>query len=275
MPATLREIVEHKRLEIERAKSQTPIESLAARVKDAPPTRGFFAALTREVGEHETRVIAEVKRRSPSAGLIRPEYDSDGFAPERIAQGYSKAGASAISCLTDEKFFGGRLSFMQRIKDATDLPVLRKDFIIDPYQLYEARANAADAVLLIAECLSDPQIRQLLELAHELDLGVLLEVHSRDNLLRAQPLLTQSPHKQALLGVNNRDLTRMITDLAHTTDLLGLVDHPGALVSESGIKTPQDLAALRAHGIRTALIGEHLMRQPDPGAALAELLATP
>jgi len=271
MPSTLREIVEHKRVEVEQAKSMTPESELRSMAADAEPARDFFASLTSPApGPEQSRIIAEVKRRSPSAGLIRPEYDSDGFDPAVIAQKYSKAGASAISCLTDEKFFGGSLSVIQPIKDQTPLPVLRKDFIIDPYQITEARAHNADAVLLIAECLSDQQMRDMLALSNELGLSILLEVHSRQNLLRVLPIVSNSP--RTLLGINNRDLTRMVTDLAHTTDLLKLVPDRSILVSESGIKTHSDLARLRSHGVHIALIGEHLMRQPDPGTALSKML---
>lgn len=275
MPATLREIVEHKRGEIERARSRSPLGEVESMAKDAPATRDFFAALTEpSPGPDQTRVIAEVKRRSPSAGLIRAQYDAALFDPAFIAHLYSKAGASAISCLTDEKFFGGHLSFIQRIKQRTPLAVIRKDFIIDPYQLVEARAHGADAVLLIAECLHDHQIEAMLAKAHELGLSVLLEVHSRANLLRVLPILEQRINPKTLLGINNRDLTRMVTDLSHTTELLDLVPERSILVSESGIRTPEDLALLRQHGVHLALIGEHLMRQPDPGEALASMLAS-
>lgn len=274
MPATLREIVEYKRIEVETARAQRPFEDLRSLAEDSPSARDFFADLTRPAaGADETRVIAEVKRRSPSAGLIRPEYDSELFDPAVIAQGYSQAGASAISCLTDEKFFGGHLSFIQRIRQNTPLPVIRKDFIIDPYQILEARANGADAVLLIAECLHDEQISAMLAQADELGLSVLLEVHSRENLLRVLPILEQQLNPRTLLGINNRDLTRMVTDLAHTTELLDLVPDRSILVSESGIRTPEDLALLREHGVHITLIGEHLMRQPNPGHALAGMIA--
>lgn len=272
MPATLREIVEHTRVVVETNKSSVPESEFRSRIKDLDTPRDFFEALTAPT--EGTRVIAEVKRRSPSAGLIRPEYDSDGFDPSRIAQQYSKAGASAISCLTDEKFFGGDLRFLRIIKDSIDLPVLRKDFMIDPYQIVEARAHDADAILLIAECLSDDQIRDMLDLSHELGLSVLLEVHSRENLLRALPILEESRNPRTLLGINNRDLTRMITDLKHTTDLLELVPDRSILVSESGIRTHEDLVHLQSHGVHIALIGEHLMRQPHPGEALAQMLGT-
>ncbi len=270
MPATLREIVEHKRTEVEAAKLRTPMSDLRARIEDEPEPRGFFEALTSPTSG--TRVIAEVKRRSPSAGLIRPEYDSDGFDPSLIAQQYSKAGASAISCLTDEKFFGGDLRFLRQIKEKIDLPVLRKDFMIDPYQVLEARAHGADAILLIAECLTDTQIREMLELSSTLGLSALLEVHSRDNLIRAVAILSDQLNPRTLLGINNRDLTRMVTDLAHTTELLDLVPDRSILVSESGIRTSDDLEHLFSHGVHITLIGEHLMRQPNPGDALAQML---
>jgi indole-3-glycerol phosphate synthase len=275
MPATLREIVEHKHTEVESAKTRCPESELSSMISDEPSPRGFFEALTSPAAEpSQTRIIAEIKRRSPSAGLIRPEYDEDGFDPAVIAQQYSQAGASAISCLTDEKFFGGDLRFLRIIKNTVDLPVLRKDFMIDPYQVHEARAHGADAVLLIAECLSDNLIREMLALSNDLGLSTLLEVHSRENLLRALPILAESHNPRTLLGINNRDLTRMITDLAHTTDLLSHVPDRSILVSESGIRTHDNLAHLREHRVHITLIGEHLMRQPHPGKAL-ELMLTP
>lgn len=271
LPAVLAEIVDFKREEIESAKRAEPLAALEAMIAHAEPTRDFFGALV-DPTETRTRIIAEVKRQSPSAGLIRPEYALDGFVPGFIAQQYSNAGASAISCLTDEKFFGGSLLFINQIKSAVKLPVIRKDFILDPYQITQSRAYGADAVLLIAECLDDAQISEMLELAHTLDLAILLEVHSRSNLLRVQPIIAASTHKRVLLGINNRDLSRMITDLAHTTDLVDLVDDRSILVSESGIKAHADLAKLAEHGVHIALVGEHLMRQSNPGDALAALL---
>lgn len=271
LPAVLTEIVDFKRDEIARAKIQEPVAVLEEMISKNDPTRDFFVTLVKP-DETRTRIIAEVKRRSPSAGLIRPEYEQDGFKPEIIAEQYSKAGASAISCLTDEKFFGGCLSFIHRIKQNVPLPVIRKDFILDPYQIYQTRAYGADAVLLIAECLSDPQITEMLDLSNTLGLSVLLEVHSRANLLRALSALKSTVHPRVLLGINNRDLSRMITDLAHTTDLVDLVDDRSILVSESGIQTRDDLERLRSHGVHIALIGEHLMRQPSPGKALKAML---
>lgn len=271
LPAVLSEIVEFKRSEIIADKRSEPVSVLESMIADSDSTRDFFGALVKPETPG-TRIIAEVKRQSPSAGLIRPEYEQDGFKPELIAQQYSNAGASAISCLTDEKFFGGSLSFIAQIKAAISLPVIRKDFILDPYQLYQARAHGADAVLLIAECLSDAQITEMLDLADSIDLAVLLEVHSRANLIRVQPIIARCAHKGVLLGINNRDLSKMITDLKHTTDLVDLVDDHSILVSESGIKDPDDLTHLNAHGVHIALIGEHFMRQPHPGDALKAIL---
>ncbi len=271
-PPVLAEIIEHKREEVERAKREVPLRDLELEVAQAEPPRNFFAAVTNRRAKGTTAVIAEIKRRSPSAGWIRPEYEQDGFEPEVIARAYSRGGASAISCLTDEKFFGGHLSFIQRVKAACDLPVLRKDFVIDPYQLWEARAAGADAVLLIAECLNERQIIDMLILGRQLQLTTLLEVHSMENLLRVRPHVGFPHAGYNLLGINNRDLTTMTTDLAHTTRLLDLVDDPSVLVSESGIKTPGDLARLRDAGVTIALVGEHLMREPDPGDALAAML---
>ncbi len=179
-----------------------------------------------------------------------------------------------LSCLTDEKFFGGKLGYIHRIKAAVPLPVLRKDFLIDPYQLWQSRASGADAILLIAECLTEAQIVDMLILAQQLQLTVLLEVHSMDNLLRVRPHVGFPHPAYCLLGINNRDLDTMTVDLGHTLRLVDLVDDRSVLVSESGIKTPADLARLAEENVRTVLVGEHLMKQPSPGNALAELLGS-
>lgn len=270
MPDQLRRIIENTRSEVERAKAEVSLDQLKDRVRRSPPPRNFFAAVTRH--DDRTAVIAEIKRRSPSAGLIRPEYDGEGFRPEDIARQYEANGAAAISCLTDTKFFGGRLDFIARVKDAVKIPVLRKDFIVEPYQLWESRAAGADAVLLIAECLSESRIVDMLILAQQLRLTVLLETHDVEQLLRVRPYVGFPHAKYALLGINNRDLRTMTVDLAHTLRLVDLVEDRSILVSESGIKTPADLARLRAAGVRIVLVGEHLMRADDPGLALRSLL---
>lgn len=274
-PDALAEIVAHTRAEIERRKAEVPQKDLELEVAQAEPARNFFAAVHNRTPKGQTAIIAEIKRKSPSAGWIRDGYRDEDFDPAAIARQYSEAGASAISCLTDEKFFAGRLPYIQQIKDACPLPVLRKDFILDPYQMWESRAAGADAVLLIAECLTESQIVDMLILGRQLQLTTLLEVHSMDNLLRVRPHVGFPHAGYNLLGINNRDLTTMTTDIAHTTRLVDLVDEPGVLVSESGIKTPQDLARLREVGVRIALVGEHLMRHERPGDALKALLAPP
>ncbi len=273
MPATLREIVEHTRAEVERAKAAMTMPELEALVAQADPPRNFFAAVTRHPDARHMSIIAEVKRKSPSAGLIRPSYDGPGFSPESIARQYLLGGASAISCLTDEKFFGGHLSFIQRIREAVPLPVLRKDFIIDPWQIWESRAAGADAILLIAECLTESDISDMLILAQRLGMTTLLECHDTENLLRVRPYVGFPHPGYCLLGINNRDLSTMKVDLNHTLRQLDLVDDLSVLVTESGIKLPSDLSRLRRNGVRSALIGESLMRTDDPGKALEALLA--
>ena len=291
MHGVLKEIIDHKREEVARLKASTTFAELEAQVAQAEPARNFFAAVTHHRDAFHTSVIAEIKRRSPSAGLIRPEYaelvarkgaasndDSGkarGFDPAEIARRYHANGASAISCLTDERFFGGHLSFIERVKEAVPLPVLRKDFIIDPIQLWESRAAGADAVLLIAEVLTISQILDMLILAQQLGLTVLMEVHSVESLLRIRPHVGFPHPSYFLLGINNRDLSTQKVDINHTLRLLDMVEEPGLLVSESGIKTSKDLAWLRHHNVRIVLVGEHLMRQDDPGHALAELLGHP
>jgi indole-3-glycerol phosphate synthase len=270
---TLREIVEHKRAEVAAAKAVTPLERLVALAAQAEPPRNFFAAVTR-AGKDQTAIIAEIKRRSPSAGLMRPEYEGEGFRPEDIASTYHAAGAAAISCLTESRYFGGDLSYLARVKSTVPLPVLRKDFILDPWQVWESRAAGADAVLLIAECLDEATLVDLLILTQQLRLTALLEVHGVESLLRVLRY-DGFPHRSyALLGINNRDLTTMRTDVAHTLRLAELIENRHHLVSESGIRTPEDLRRLRCAGVRIALVGEHLMKQPDPGAALRDLLGT-
>lgn len=278
MPDILAEIIAHKRAEVEQAKSRTTFTELEGLVAQAEPPRNFFAAVTQHPDAFHTAVIAEIKRRSPSAGLLRPEYEKDGeglFDPAHIAVRYNLNGAAAISCLTDEKFFGGHIGYIERIKEAVPLPVLRKDFIIDPWQLWESRAHGADAVLLIAECLTIAEMLDLLILAQQLGMTTLLETHSMENLLRVRPHVGFPHPAYQLLGINNRDLATQTVDLNHSMRLIDLVDDPSILVSESGIRTPNDLANLRHAGIRIVLVGESLMRADDPGRALATLLNRP
>ncbi|MED6307094.1 MAG: indole-3-glycerol phosphate synthase TrpC [Planctomycetota bacterium] len=272
MKSILDEIVLSKRREVAEAAAGRPLEALEERLPDAPAIRPFATELAADPGDRKANVIAEIKRRSPSAGLIRDDFD-----PVDIAGRYHAGGARAISCLTDEPYFGGRLEHLVLVRGAVPLPVLRKDFIIDRYQVAEARVAGADAVLLIAECLDDRSLLECHEYARSLGLSVLVEVHSPENLERVLGLVTIDSGQGTLLGINNRDLTRMQTDPGRTGRLLATVAdgvvRPGDVVSESGIRTPDDLRALRGIGVHSVLVGEHLMGRPDPGRALAELLS--
>ncbi len=265
MPSILDDIVKTKRAEVDQRSTAVPLEEMKQRALDTPEPRNFFKALTQPA--RRLKVIAEVKRASPSAGVIREDFDA-----VDIARTYHENGAAAISCLTDERYFQGRLEDVQRIKDAVPIPVLRKDFLIDPWQLYESRAAGADAVLLIAECLREPEMIDLLILATELKMTTLVEVHDLESLIQVKSHLGFPLPGYQLLGINNRDLRAMTTDVKHTVDLLGEVPDKGVLVSESGIRTHADVAELLKHGVYRVLVGESLMKQEDPGAALRELI---
>ncbi|MEM9914136.1 MAG: indole-3-glycerol phosphate synthase TrpC [Planctomycetota bacterium] len=264
MSDMLNEIVEYKRLEVEAAQRARPLDEVKAAAAAADPPRNFFAAVTRPKGS--LRVIAEVKKASPSAGVIRADFD-----PVAVARTYHENGAAAISCLTDEKYFQGKLEYIAQIKKAVPLPVLRKDFIIDPYQIYEARAAGADAVLLIAECLGEAQMIDLLILATELKLTALVEVHDYESLIQVKSHVGFPHPGYQLLGINNRNLKTMTTDVGHTLELLKEVPSTDILVSESGIRTHDDIQRLAEADVHRVLVGEHLMRQDDIGLALREL----
>ena len=262
----LEQIIQHKRQEVADRKQRVPVEKLKEAISALGRPRNFFGAVT-GAGRWRVNLIAEVKKASPSAGVIRADFD-----PVRIAAAYEAAGASALSVLTDEKFFQGKLEYIQAVRDAVKLPVLRKDFVIDPYQVYEARAAGADAVLLIAECLETSEMIDLQILATEMSLTCLIEVHDLDNLMRVRDHVIGFPHRSySLLGINNRDLRTFKTDLGTTLRMAELVEDRGVLVSESGIHTKQDLQKLADAGIRAALIGESLMRSDDIGAKIAEV----
>jgi indole-3-glycerol phosphate synthase len=268
MTDILAQIIADKRVEVATARRATPVDELKAKARDTETPRNFFRAVTRPV--NTLRVIAEVKKASPSAGVIRADFD-----PVATAKAYYENGAAAISCLTDEKYFQGSLSYIQQIKDAVPLPVLRKDFIVDPYQVWEARAAGADAILLIAECLGEAEMIDLLILATELRMTTLVEVHDVDSLLKVRPHIGFPHPAYTLLGINNRDLKVMKTDLNHSLRLVEMVEDTSILVSESGIRTHDDIKRLAAAGIHRVLVGEHLMRQPDIGKALRELIDGP
>lgn len=256
--SVLDRIVAAKRREVEEYKVAVAEADLEARLTDAPPVRDFRAALERAPG---VALIAEVKKASPSAGVIRADFD-----PVGIARTYAAHGAAAISVLTDEPFFQGRLGYLEAIRAAVELPVLRKDFILDRYQLVEARAAGADAVLLIAEVLAGDELPRLLRQAGELGMQALVEFYDPDNL----PRVLDSGAR--LIGVNNRDLRTFATRLEHTLEIAERLPPDCCLVSESGIRTRQDIERLRTANVRAVLIGETFMRSADIGAKVDELL---
>ncbi|OHC43093.1 MAG: indole-3-glycerol-phosphate synthase, partial [Rhodanobacter sp. RIFOXYA1_FULL_67_6] len=251
----LNRILARKAEEVAERRARLPEAELIARIADLPGTRGFAAAIEAKIDAGLPAVIAEVKKASPSKGLIRTDFD-----PAAIARSYAAAGAACLSVLTDSDFFQGSEAFLQQAREACSLPVLRKDFIIDAYQVYEARAIGADCVLLIVSALDDDVLLQLSLLAAELDLDVLCEVHDEEELERAMALPVP------LIGVNNRNLRNFETSLETSLALQELVEYDRVLVAESGIHTPEDVARLREGGIQAFLVGEAFMRAEDPGA---------
>ena len=245
--------------------SELSLDRLKEQVAGLPKCRNFYKAVTAP-SSRGVNVIAEVKKASPSAGLIRPDFD-----PVAIARTYEKCGAAAISVLTDEKYFQGRLEYIRRVRDAVDLPVMRKDFIIDIWQVYEARAAGADAILLIAEALKPGELMDLMIAAGELTLTVLLEVHQADSLMAVRSLIGFPKKGYSILGVNNRDLTTMQVDLNNTARLAGLLEDPVELVAESGIKTRADVEKLKSVGVKAVLIGQTLCEHPDIEEKFREL----
>ncbi len=269
MSNVLDTIVKIKIAEVAERKRTHPLEEIQSRAAQTPRPRNFYAAIAAPPprGIH---LIAEVKKASPSAGIIRTDFD-----PVAIARTYHQSGASAISCLTDETFFQGRIEYISQIKEAVPLPVLRKDFIVDEYQVYESRAAGADAILLIADVLKPQQILDWMILAGQINLTVLLEVHDADTLMRMRSVVG-FPHKRySLLGINNRDLKSQTIDLGTTSRLAGLVEEGTLIVSESGIRTRHDVLRLQQAGVKALLIGETLMRSSDIAAKIDELFVTP
>lgn len=262
MPDVLERICARTRADLALRKAATPEAALRARAKTADPPRGFAAALAATVAEGRHGLIAEIKKASPSGGMIRESFD-----PPAIARAYQAAGAACLSVLTDGPFFQGRLEDMAAARRACSLPVLRKDFLLDPWQVLEARAWGADCILLIMACLSDAEAAALEAEAMALGMDVLVEVHDAAELARALRLRTR------LLGINNRNLKTLKTDIATTEALAALVPPGWDLVSESGLATPADLARMARAGAQRFLIGESLLRQPDIAAATRALLA--
>ena len=263
MPNALTQICEEKRVYVESCKSRIPVSSLQEMVKNGSETRGFLKALS-----HSSRdsygLIAEIKKASPSAGLIRP-----GFDPKGLAKEYQLGGATCLSVLTDTPYFQGEDEHLTIAKSAIDIPVLRKDFIIDPYQVVEARAIGADCILLIMAQLDIGLARELEALALELEMDVLIEIHSAEELNQAMKL------KSRLIGINNRNLKTLKTDIRTTVQLAPMVPSDYLLVCESGLKTASDLALMAKSGPRCFLIGEALMSQSDVQAAVKKILANP
>jgi indole-3-glycerol phosphate synthase len=267
MQTILEKIIETKREEVAARTQSMPIESLKETITTLGRPRNFFQAVTQSPKGRALNLIAEVKKASPSAGIIREDFD-----PVKIAQAYAAAGANALSVLTDEKYFQGKLEYLHAIRDVVKLPVLRKDFIIDPYQVYESRAYGADAILLIAECLETNELIDLQILATELTLTTLIEVHDLDNLMRVRDHVIGFPHRSySLLGINNRDLRTFRTDLGTTLRMSELVEDRNVLVSESGINNHEDIRKLADAGVRAVLVGESLMRSDDIAAKIASL----
>ncbi len=262
MSDILNRIVEVKRQEVAQARAATPDATLAALAQAAPPARDFLVALRSKISAGQPAVIAEVKKASPSKGVLREHFD-----PAAIAASYAAHGAACLSVLTDRSFFQGSPESLQAARAACTLPVLRKDFIIDGYQIDEARAMGADAILLIAACLNDEDMAAFEAQASGLGMAVLVEVHDATELARALRLRTP------LIGVNNRNLRTFEVSLNTTVDLISNVPPQRLLVTESGIATRADVQRLRAAGVHAFLVGEAFMRRPEPGVALAELFA--
>jgi indole-3-glycerol phosphate synthase len=262
MTDILNRILARKTEEVAERSAQLPLAELSARIEGLPPTRGFAAAMEAKIDAGLPAVIAEIKKASPSKGVIRPEFD-----PAAIAKSYAKGGAACLSVLTDKDFFHGSEEFLRQAREACELPVLRKDFVIAPYQVYEARAIGADCILLIVAALGDAELLELSLLAAELDLDVLCEVHDAEELERALALPVP------LVGVNNRNLRTFETSLETSLELQELMEYDRIMVTESGIRTAEDVAMLREAGINAFLVGEAFMRADNPGSELQRLFA--
>lgn len=260
MSDILNTILARKADEVAARRAQMPLEELKARLADASPVRGFASALRASIAAGDAAVIAEVKKASPSKGIIRPD-----FQPADIAVSYEFGGASCLSVLTDVDFFQGSDAYLQQAREACTLPVLRKDFTVDPYQVYEARVLGADCILLIVAALDDGQLVELSDLALQLGMDVLVEVHDIDELERA--LQVPAP----LLGINNRNLRTFEVSLQTTLEMKSAVPRDRVLITESGIVTAADVATMRQAGVHGFLVGETFMRAPEPGEALREL----
>lgn len=262
MSNILDQIIAVKHQEVAAAIRRKPLALMRADAESRVLTRDFVAAMRNKIALGQAAVIAEVKKASPSKGVLRAD-----FIPADIAQSYAEHGAACLSVLTDQQFFQGSTDYLKQARASCDLPVLRKDFVVDAYQVYEARAMGADCILLIAACLDDAQMKSLEALAMSLDMAVLVEVHDRAELERALKL------KTPLLGINNRNLKTFEVTLETTLDMLQHVPADRLLVTESGVSTAADVRRLRDAGVQAFLVGEAFMRADDPGLALAQLFA--
>lgn len=253
-------IIENKKIEVEKSKVSLPLESLIGGIANIRPPRDFYEAI-----DHggQLRVIAEIKKASPSKGVLRGDFD-----PVKIALGYAGSGASALSVLTDEKFFMGSLTYLRAVRDAVDIPLLRKDFIIDPYQVYEARLYGADALLLIVSALGQDALRGLLALTRSLGMDAVVEVHDEEELGRALDAGSR------IIGINNRDLRTFEVDLGVSARLARMIPGGVIAIAESGISSGADIKRLRDQGVHVFLIGETFMKASDPGAELKNLISS-
>lgn len=259
-PTILKTIVERKFEEVAARREATCLETLKQRIQQQTPARGFVNAIENKLANNQAAVIAEIKKASPSKGVIRENFD-----PKAIAESYYQGGAACLSVLTDVDFFQGSDAYLQEVRATVPLPVIRKDFMVDPYQIFESRAIGADCILLIVACLSFEKLKELHDLAVEIGLDVLVEVHDRQELETALQLNTR------LIGINNRNLHNFEVTLDTTFDLLPLIPEDRIIVTESGIHTTDDIAAMRGHNVHSFLVGESLMRAENPGERLAEL----
>ena len=259
-PDILKKIVARKQQEIVARLEKRSLQDLQALLPESSVPRGFADAIAERIAAGEAGVIAEIKKASPSKGVLRED-----FQPAEIAVSYQQGGAACLSVLTDIDFFQGSDDYLQQARGACTLPVIRKDFIVDPYQVYEARAIEADCILLIAACLDDAQLHSLNDLAHELGMDVLIEVHDEAELQRALVV------ENRLIGINNRNLRSFEVTLDTTLGLLDQIPGDRIVVTESGILDPQDVERMRSHQVNAFLVGEAFMRAEDPGARLREL----
>lgn len=262
MTDILARILATKAEEIAAAKRARPLREVEAAARDAPPPRDFVAAMRAKIAAGRSAVIAEIKKASPSRGVLRAD-----FAPASIAASYARGGAACLSVLTDRQYFQGSPEYLTVARAACELPALRKDFVVDEYQVLEARTLGADAILLIVAALDDTRMKALEACAHDLGMAVLVEVHDAAELDRALALTTP------LVGINNRNLRTFEVSLATTLDLLARIPPDRLVVTESGILAPEHVATMRARGVNAFLVGEAFMRATDPGAALAALFA--